>query len=116
MSSQTVSAKKQQGSQYNNYKNSLQQIAQKIGEIEQESEEHKLVLDTLTPLDGQRKCFRLINGVLVEKTVEDVIPLLKTNAEGLKKVLEDLVKTYKAKEGELEKWKKKNNIQVVQTA
>jgi len=80
--------------------------------------------------------------VLVEKTVEDVIPLLKTNAEGLKKVLEDLVKTYKAKEGELEKWKvsrcagppfplqaicigrrdanfplqKKNNIQVVQTA
>lgn len=28
-------------SQYNQYKNSLQQIAQKIGEIEQEGEEHK---------------------------------------------------------------------------
>ncbi|PKS06593.1 hypothetical protein jhhlp_007341 [Lomentospora prolificans] len=141
MSSQTVSAKKQQDlqNQYNNFKNSLQQIAQKIGEIEQESEEHKLVLDTLGPLDGDRKCFRLINGVLVEKTVADVIPLLQTNAEGLKNVLEDLVKTYKTKEGELEKWKvslysssqnishgdttdanlaiqKKNKIQVVQSA
>lgn len=65
----------------------------------------RLVLDTLSPLDSKRKCFRLINGVLVERTVEDVIPNLKTNAEGLKKVLEDLVKTYKNKEQELEKWK-----------
>lgn len=118
MSSQQVSAKKQQDlqNQYNNYKNSLQQIAQKIGEIEQESEEHKLVLETLTPLDGERKCFRLINGVLVERTVSDVVPLLQTNADGLKKVLEELVKTYKSKENELEKWKKKNKIQVVQSA
>lgn len=65
----------------------------------------RLVLDTLSPLDSKRKCFRLINGVLVERTVEDVIPNLKTNAEGLKKVLEDLVKTYKNKEQELDKWK-----------
>lgn len=37
--------------------------------------------------------------------MDDVVPNLKTNAEGLKKVLEDLVKTYKGKEAELEKWK-----------
>ena len=43
--------------------------------------------------------------MLVERTVEEVVPNLKTNAEGLKKVLEDLVKTYKGKEAELEKWK-----------
>lgn len=47
----------------------------------------------------------MINGVLVERTVKDVIPALKTNAEGLKKVLDDLVKTYKAKQEELEVWK-----------
>jgi hypothetical protein len=47
----------------------------------------------------------MINGVLVERTVKDVIPALKTNAEGLKKVLDDLVKTYKAKQDELEVWK-----------
>lgn len=117
MATKGVSAKKQQELQttYSNYKNTLQQLAQKIGDVEQEAEEHKLVLDTLEPLPGDRKCFRMINGVLVERTVQDVIPALRTNAEGLKKVLDDLVKQYKIKQEDLEKWKKKNNIQVVQS-
>lgn len=111
-----MSAKKQQELQiqYSNYKNTLQQIAQKIGDVEQETEEHKLVLETLEPLAQDRKCFRMINGVLVERTVKDVVPALKTNSEGLKKVLDDLLKQYKSKQDEMEKWKKKNNIQVVQ--
>ncbi|KAF5562392.1 prefoldin subunit 2 [Fusarium phyllophilum] len=111
-----VPAKKQQDLQvtYSNYKNTLQQIAQRIGDIEQEAEEHKLVLETLEPLSEDRKCFRLINGVLVERTVKDVVPALKTNQEGLRKVLDDLVKQYKTKQEDLEKWKKKNNVQVVQ--
>ncbi|KFY31058.1 hypothetical protein V493_01422 [Pseudogymnoascus sp. VKM F-4281 (FW-2241)] len=111
-----VTAKKQQElqNQYSNYKNGLQQIAQKIGDVEQEAEEHKLVLETLAPLPDNRKCFRMINGVLIERTVEDVVPALKTNSEGLGKVLEDLVKSYKRQQEEMEKWKKKNNIQVVQ--
>ncbi|KAM3420117.1 hypothetical protein BST61_g3419 [Cercospora zeina] len=116
MSQQQISAKKQQELQvqYSNYKETLQAIAQKIGDVEQETEEHKLVLETLTPLPGERKCFRMINGVLTERTVKDVLPALQTNADGLKKVLEDLVKQYTNKQTEMEKWKKKNNIQVVQ--
>jgi prefoldin subunit 2 len=47
----------------------------------------------------------MINGVLVERTVKDVVPALKTNSEGLRKVLEDLVKQYTSKQTELEKWK-----------
>lgn len=92
----------------------------------------RLVLETLTPLPGDRKCFRMINGVLTERTVSDVLPALQTNADGLKKVLEDLVKQYRSKQEEMDKWKvciierilestmrlthqqKKNNIQVVQ--
>uniref|UniRef100_A0A8H7TP11 Prefoldin subunit 2 n=1 Tax=Bionectria ochroleuca TaxID=29856 RepID=A0A8H7TP11_BIOOC len=100
-------------STYTNYKNTLQQIAQRIGDIEQEAEEHKLVLETLEPLPGDRKCFRLINGVLVERTVKDVIPAVKTNQEGLRQILDDMVKQYKTKQDELDKWKKKNNVQVV---
>jgi chaperonin cofactor prefoldin len=91
------------------------------------------VLETLEPLPADRKCFRMINGVLVERTVKDVIPALKTNSDGLRKVLEDLVKQYNIKKVEMENWKvyspraereeldqltfafqKKNNIQVVQ--
>lgn len=117
MASQPAPAKRQQDLQlqYTTFKNTLQQIAQKIGDVEQEAEEHKLVLETLDPLPGDRKCFRMINGVLVERTVKDVVPALQTNAEGLKKVLDDLVKQYKTKQDELEKWKKKNNVQVVQS-
>lgn len=47
----------------------------------------------------------MINGVLVERTVKDVTPALKTNAEGLKQVLEELVKQYKKQQDEMEKWK-----------
>jgi prefoldin subunit 2 len=79
-----------------------------------ETDSRRLVLETLTPLPGDRKCFRMINGVLVERTVQDVVPALQTNSEGLKKVLEDLVKSYKKQQDDMEKWKKKNNIQVVQ--
>ncbi|TGJ87832.1 hypothetical protein E0Z10_g972 [Xylaria hypoxylon] len=140
MASKSIPAKKQQELQatYSNYKNTLQQLAQKIGDVEQEAEEHnvepngyheshrliypssplpysifnlltftefRLVLETLEPLSNDRKCFRMINGVLVERTVKDVVPALKTNAEGLKKVLDDLVKQYKTKQDDLEKWK-----------
>jgi predicted phage tail protein len=47
----------------------------------------------------------LINGVLVERTVKDVIPAVKTNQEGLRQVLDDMVKQYKTKQDELDKWK-----------
>lgn len=63
------------------------------------------MLDTLAPVSNDRKCFRLINGVLVERTVGDVVPALETTAEGLKKVLEGLVRDYKKKQEEMETWK-----------
>lgn len=47
----------------------------------------------------------MINGVLVERTVKDVIPSLKTNSEGLKQVLDDLLKQYKTKQDEMDMWK-----------
>ncbi|KAL9632992.1 MAG: hypothetical protein Q9164_004964 [Protoblastenia rupestris] len=107
MAQPQISLKRQQElqQQYTNYKNNLQQLAQRIGDIEQDAEEHKLVLETLDSLPADRKCFRMINGVLVERVVKDVMPALKTNSEGLKKVLEELVKQYKKSQDEMEKWK-----------
>lgn len=66
---------------------------------------YRLVLETLEPLPADRKCFRMINGVLVERKVGEVMPLLKTNSEGLKKVLEDLLKQYRTQQEDMEKWK-----------
>ena len=65
----------------------------------------RLVIETLNPLPKDRKCFRMVNGVLVERTIEDVLPALKTNSDGLKQVLEELLKQYKLKQNELDSWK-----------
>jgi prefoldin subunit 2 len=47
----------------------------------------------------------MINGVLVERTIDDVLPSLKTNADGLKQVLDELLKQYKTKQTEMDTWK-----------
>lgn len=47
----------------------------------------------------------MVNGVLVERTVKEVLPTLKTNSDGLKQVLEDMLKQYKLKQTELDSWK-----------
>lgn len=65
----------------------------------------RLVIETLEPLPEERKCFRMVNGVLVERTIKDVLPTLKTNSDGLKQVLEELLKQYKSKQTEMDNWK-----------
>jgi len=98
---------------YSRFQSDLQNLASKIGELEQEAEEHVLVLSTLNEaLAGEpdRKCFRLIGGVLVERTVKDVVPALQTNRDGIRKVIASLTEQYKAKEGEFEKFKEEYNI------
>lgn len=47
----------------------------------------------------------MVNGVLVQRTVQEVVPALRTNSDGLKKVLEDLLKQYQKRQAEMEKWK-----------
>ncbi len=52
-----------------------------------ERDEHKLVVDTLSKLESERKAFRLVGGVLVERTVGDVLPAVSQNYEGVKLLL-----------------------------
>ncbi|GMK58774.1 hypothetical protein CspeluHIS016_0602160 [Cutaneotrichosporon spelunceum] len=100
---------------FQRYRTELQNLAQKIGELESEMEEHALVLGTLKPLtktEPERVCYRLIGGVLVQRTVKDVVPALETNFGGIKEVLETLVKTYKSKEEEFNAFQREHKIQM----
>lgn len=38
-----------------------------------------VVIEALKDVDPSRKCFRMIGGVLVERTVGDVLPALENN-------------------------------------
>ncbi|KAF9226696.1 Prefoldin beta-like protein [Gyrodon lividus] len=104
---------------YSRFQNDLQTLAGKIGELEQEAEEHTLVLSTLNEAlteEPDRKCFRLIGGVLVERTVKDVVPALQTNRDGIKKVIATLTEQLKATEQELDNFKRENNIRLIHKA
>ncbi|KAF8812218.1 Prefoldin beta-like protein [Phlegmacium glaucopus] len=97
--------------------NELQALARKIGELESEADEHTLVLSTLDQAladDPDRKCFRLIGGVLVERTVADITPALKTNRDGIRKVIATLAEQYTTKEKDLDSFKREYNIRLVQ--
>lgn len=52
----------------------------------------------------------MINGVLVERTVGDVLPQLQSNADNMNKVLVELAKQYKTKQDDMEKWKVRSKV------
>jgi Prefoldin subunit len=60
-----------------------QQLVSKISELEMERNEHKLVEDTLRPLDPTRRAFRLVGGVLVERNVGEVLPSVQQSRENV---------------------------------
>ncbi|KAJ4479243.1 Prefoldin beta-like protein [Lentinula aciculospora] len=103
-------------SKYSQFQSELQAVASKIGELESEADEHSLVLTTLDEAlqnDPDRKCFRLIGGVLVERTVKDVVPALQTNRDGIRTAVKGLADQYTSKEKEFETFKEDYQIRVV---
>eukprot|EP01112_Ceratiomyxa_fruticulosa_P023944 TRINITY_DN941_c0_g2_i3.p1 TRINITY_DN941_c0_g2~~TRINITY_DN941_c0_g2_i3.p1 ORF type:complete len:129 (-),score=24.16 TRINITY_DN941_c0_g2_i3:241-627(-) len=73
------------------------QLVSKISELEMEANEHTLVINTIEKLEPGRKCFRLVGGVLVERTVAEVLPAVKTNRDGILKLVEGLTKQLQEK-------------------
>lgn len=47
-----------------------------------------LVIDTLKEVDETRRCYRMVGGVLVERTVKEVLPALENNKEQVGEILE----------------------------
>ncbi|MBN3323664.1 PFD2 protein, partial [Atractosteus spatula] len=52
-----------------------------LGGRRERERDRSLVIETLREVDPARKCFRLVGGVLVERTVREVLPALESNKE-----------------------------------
>ena len=55
-------------------------------EVEDERKENELVLESISKLEDTRKCWRLVNGVLMEKTKVEVVPEMRTVINNLNAV------------------------------
>ena len=74
-------------------------------------QEHLRVVKTLEPLPASRRAFRLIGGVLVEKTVGEVLPDVKQQQEQLNQLILRLTDTITEKEKDLKKMQKEFDLQ-----
>lgn len=88
-------------------------MASKAAELEMEINEHSLVIETLKDVDPSRKCFRLVGGVLVERTVKEVLPALESNKEQISKIVETLNTQMQTKGRELTEYRERYNIRLV---
>lgn len=103
--------------QYNNFQEALTELQTQLSSITSQAQEHGIVDKTLSSIPpekrGGRKCFKMIGGVLVEKSVDDVIKLLdeeKKELEASKTALEkELVETKR----KMDEWITKNKVKVV---
>uniref|UniRef100_A0A673NLT8 Prefoldin subunit 2 n=1 Tax=Sinocyclocheilus rhinocerous TaxID=307959 RepID=A0A673NLT8_9TELE len=84
-------------------------MASKAAELEMEINEHRC----LKEVDPTRKCFRLVGGVLVERTVKEVLPALENNKEQITKIVESLNSQMQAKGRELTEYRERYNIRLV---
>ncbi len=82
----------------------------KIQELQHEAKEHELVVDAIKDLDPERKCFRQVGGVLVERKVKEVLPAVRGNKEQLDGVVGKIEEQLNVKEMELTELKRKYQI------
>jgi len=97
---------------FQDLRNQQRNIITKLSEIDMERKEHELVIEALKEVDASRKCFRMIGGVLVERTVGTVLPALVSNHEQLIKISDSLTQQLEAKGKDLQEYREKHNIRV----
>ncbi|XP_032060227.1 prefoldin subunit 2 [Anas acuta] len=98
---------------FNRLRQEQRGLASKAAELEMELNEHGLVIETLREVDVTRRCYRMVGGVLVERTVKEVLPALESNLEQISKILESLSQQLQAKGRELTEFREKHNIRLL---
>lgn len=71
-----------------------------------------MVIETLKNVNEDRKCFRMVGGVLTERKVKDVLPVLVANKEKLTELMAKLNEQMTKKGEEINEYKEKHNIRI----
>ena len=69
--------------------------------IEEERKENELVLESISKLEDTRKCWRLINGVLMENTKVECVPEMRTVINNLNAVGKQILSSLEAVKQEI---------------
>lgn len=103
--------------QFNRYQEFLTDLQTQLSSINSQAQEHAIVDKTLSeiPPDKRpgRKCFKMVGGVLVEKSVDEVIKILDDEKKDLHKSKETLEKELVSAKKEMEDWMAKNKVKVM---
>lgn len=67
--------------EYQGMRQQCKQLTYKINEIKMDADEHDLVIKALEPLDPTRKCFRMVDAIVVERNVANVLPAVRKNLD-----------------------------------
>ena len=78
---------------YKKLNQEAQMLIQKLIELEDEKKENELVLESISKLEDGRKCWRLVNGVLMEKTKVEVIPEMRLVSNNLSSIINQITDT-----------------------
>lgn len=97
---------------FNQLRQEQRALASKLSELEMELNEHTLVVGALKEVDPERRCYRMIGGVLVERQVKDVLPAVEGNKTQLSDLIERLRTQVINKGKELNEYREKHNIRV----
>ncbi|SBS87539.1 prefoldin subunit 2, putative [Plasmodium ovale] len=82
------------------------QLVSKIEELYQDIVEHKLVLEALENVPSDRRCYRMVGEILVERTVGEIKPALEDHKNKVEQIIAECQKKLDEKNSEVSKFMK----------
>lgn len=103
--------------QYTQYQETLQLLQQQVGLLATKILEHVIVNRSLEQIEPAkrtgRKCYKMVGGVLVEKTVDEVLSILTLEIDQMQTQHTKAEEKLKATKKEFDEWITKNNVKVM---
>lgn len=102
---------------YNRFQAEITDMQEQLSTLSSQLQEHLIVDKTLSGISPDkrqdRKCFKMIGGVLVEKSVDDVIKILNEDIKKIQTQRTETEKLLTEARKNMDAWIKTNGIKIV---